>query len=119
MRYMFLIHLDDDDFAVMSDVRRSGFLPRMAAYDEELMASGNYVDACAMRPASEAIMVRVRGDSLSTTDGPFAETKEHLSGYFVVEARDLNDAVRLAAKMPLAEVGTVEVRPLKSHAGEL
>lgn len=119
MRYMFLIYLDDRDFAKMPEDERNSWLGRMAAYDQELIESGNYVDSSAMRHPKEAMTVRVRGGGLSATDGPYAETKEHLSGYFVVEARDLNDAVRLAAKMPLAEVGSVEVRPLKNDPGDL
>jgi hypothetical protein len=116
---MFLIYLDDRDFATMPEDERDAWVGRMEAYDQELISSGNYVDACAMRQPKEAMTVRIRNGNLAATDGPFAETKEHLSGYFVVEARDLNDAVRLAAKMPLANVGAVEVRPLKGHAGEL
>lgn len=119
MRYMFLIYLDDRDFAKMPENERDGWIDRMADYDEELKDSGNFIDANALRHATEAMTVRVRGGSLSATDGPFAETKEYLTGYFVVEARDLNDAMRLAAKMPLAAVGSIEVRPLKTHAGEL
>ena len=119
MRYMFLIYLDDRDFAKMPEEERNSWLGRMAAYDRELMESGNYVDSCAMRHAKEAAIVRVRAGSLSATDGPYAETKEYLTGYFVIEARDLNDAIRIAARMPLAEVGTVEVRPLKNDPGEL
>lgn len=119
MRYMFLIYLDDRDFAKMPQDERDAWIDRMGAYDEELKGSGNFIDANALRHATEAMTVRVRGGALTATDGPFAETKEYLTGYFVVEARDLNDAMRLAAKMPLAAVGSIEVRPLKTHAGEL
>jgi hypothetical protein len=118
MRYMFLIYLDDADFAPMTEAQRTSFVPRMLAYDEELIASGHYVESAALHHPTEAMTVRIRGGGMIATDGPFAETKEHLSGYFVVEARDLNDAMRLAARMPLAEIGSIEVRPLKNNLGE-
>lgn len=112
MKYMFLIYLDETKFAPMSQDERDGFINAMLDYDEELRASGNYLLAEPLKMPNEAITVRTWDGTLSTTDGPFAETKEHLSGFHLIEARDLNEAVALAARMPLARVGSIEVRPV-------
>jgi len=118
MRYVFLIYLEEAKFAVMEAAEREAFEPAMLAYDEDLRGSGNYVTSSALMAPSEAVTVRTWDGRLAATDGPFAETKEHLSGFIVVEARDLNDAIQLAARMPLARAGSVEVRPMRKLAGE-
>lgn len=112
MQYMFLIYLDEAKFAVMSQQERDAFGNGMLDYDEELKADGHYVTAEPLKAPSEAITVRRWNGALSTTDGPFMETKEHLSGFVLVRARDLNEAVQLAGRMPLAAVGSIEVRPV-------
>jgi len=112
MQYMFLIYLDAAKFAVMDPAEREAFVPAMLAYDEELRRSGNYAGSAALKQPAEAVTVRTWDGRLSATDGPFAETKEHLSGFCMVEARDLNDAIQLAARMPLARIGSIEVRPV-------
>ena len=113
MKYVCLVYLDETDFEPMSEAQKAGWANAMLDNDEALRASGNYVDAHALAQPPAAVSVRVRGGTLSTTDGPFAETKEHLSGFIVIEARDLNEAIRLAAKIPMATVGTIEVRPVQ------
>lgn len=112
MQYMFLIYLDEAKFAVMSQAERDGFGNAMLDYDDDLRASGHYILSEPLKQPSEAITVRTWAGALTTTDGPFMETKEHLSGFFLITAQDLNEAVRLAARMPLATVGSIEVRPL-------
>jgi hypothetical protein len=112
MQYLFLIYLEEAKFAVMGRAEREAFVPAMLAYDEELRRSGNYVTSAALKLPAEAVTVRTWDGKLSATDGPFAETKEHLSGFTLVEARDLNDAIQLAARMPLARAGSIEVRPI-------
>ncbi len=112
MRYMFLIYLDDAKFEGMSQKELDGFGNAMLDYDEELTRSGHYIVSEPLKSPSEAITVRKWDGTLSATDGPFMETKEHLSGFFLVEARDLNEAVQLASRMPLATMGSVEIRPL-------
>lgn len=112
MQYMFLIYLDEAKFAVMSQSERDAFGNGMLDYDEELKASGHYIIAEPLKAPSEATTVRRWEGTLTTTDGPFMETKEHLSGFVLVEARDINEAIQLAARMPLATVGSIEVRPL-------
>ena len=112
MRYMFLIYLDDAKFAAMAQRQRDSFGNAMLDYDDALRAQGHYVTSDALKAPSEATTVRCWNGTLSTTDGPFMETKEHLSGFIMVEARDLNAAIALAARMPLASVGSIEVRPI-------
>ncbi|WP_246472705.1 YciI family protein [Pelagibacterium limicola] len=113
MRYMLMIYLDETKFEPMTQAERDGFTNGMLDFDEELIAGGHYVVSEALQLPSEAVTVRKWDGALSTTDGPFMETKEHLSGFFVIEARDLNEAIRVAGRMPLATMGSVEVRPLK------
>ena len=91
-----------------------------AVHDSECMSCGNdlrrrgvMVAAEALQPIETATTVRVRGGQLSVTDGPFAETKEQLAGFYLIEARDLNDAINVAAKIPPAREGSVEVRPVR------
>ena len=84
--------------------------------DDALRQSGNFVYADALELPSAAVSVRVRDGKLSATDGPFAETKEHLSGFIVIEARDLNEAIRLAGNIPMARYGTIEVRPVSASS---
>ena len=114
MRYIFLIYLDEAKFAVMSQRERDGFGNAMLDYDDELRAEGHYIVSEPLKAPVEATTVRCWNGTLTATDGPFMETKEHLSGFFVVEARDLNAAIQLAARMPLARVGSIEVRPIRS-----
>jgi hypothetical protein len=82
------------------------------AYDVELERSGHMIMAQALQPATAAVTVRVRDGRMSTTDGPFAETKEQLGGFILISARDLNEAIQIAAKIPLAKYGSIEVRPI-------
>ena len=112
MQYMFLIYLDDARFEPLSEGERRSYGNAMLDYDEELQASGHYVISEPLQPTSAAVTVRKWDGTLTATDGPFMETKEYLSGFFIVEARDLNEAIDLAAKMPLATMGSIEVRPI-------
>jgi hypothetical protein len=83
------------------------------AFDQGLRASGNCLASEALQPVETATTVRVRNGKLSISDGPFAETKEQLAGFYLVEARDLNEALQLASKIPPARVGSIEVRPVR------
>jgi hypothetical protein len=112
MRYMCLVHFD---LGVMQNATleaRQDIDRRSLAYDEELKRGGHYVASQALEEPQNAILVRVRGGKMSTTDGPYMETKEMMAGFILIEARDMNEAVRLAAGIPLAEIGTIEVRPV-------
>ena len=112
MRYICLVHFDIAQFQnapieLQQDINR-----RSLAYDEELKAEGHYIASQAIEGSDSAVLVRVRDGKMSTTDGPFIESKEQMAGFVLIEARDLNEAVRLAAGIPIAELGTIEVRPI-------
>jgi hypothetical protein len=113
MKYVCLVYLDETVFEPMSDYERGLFTNEALDSDEALRRSGNFVYANALEQPEAAVSVRVRDNKLSATDGPFAETKEHLSGFIVIEARDLNEAIRLAGNIPMARLGTIEVRPVR------
>jgi hypothetical protein len=89
------------------------------AYDEGLRASGKLIDSGSLQLEDTAAMVRVRTGKTSVTDGPFAETKEHLAGFYLIEAKDRDEAVRIAAGIPSARTGWIEVRPFRDLHGEL
>jgi len=112
MRYLLMIYNEEVDFSTIPpEMRRA----QTAAYDAltaELRAAGGYLGGEALEPTSTATSVRVRDGETQTTDGPFAETKEALGGYYLVEARDLDEAIGWAAKIPGAQSGAVEIRPI-------
>jgi hypothetical protein len=108
MRYMFLIAEEEDKVAARGDA----MLPAYAAFGEAAAKAGVMRAGDRLRPSDSATTVRVRGGKTSTTDGPFAETKEQLGGYFILDCKDLDEAIAYAAKIPSAEVGSIEVRPI-------
>jgi hypothetical protein len=112
MRYICLVHAAPEAFATLDVAGQKALDRDSLAYDEELSRNGNLVAANALQPAETAVLVRVRGGSISTTDGPFIETKEQLAGFILIEARDLNDAIRIASGIPMARLGTIEVRAM-------
>ncbi|RYE86711.1 MAG: YciI family protein [Hyphomicrobiales bacterium] len=112
MKFIFLIYLDEARFEVMDQRERDSYVNAMLDYDEELRAGGSYVTSEPLKAPASAVTVRNWQDELSATDGPFAETKEHLSGFCIVDVDSLAEAIRLAGRMPLARVGSIEVRPL-------
>jgi hypothetical protein len=87
-----------------------------AEFTKDIKRNGHFISANRLTPADSAITVRVRKGKVTTTDGPFAETKEQFGGYYVIEARDLNEAIQVAAKIPGARFGCVEVRPIAEDA---
>jgi hypothetical protein len=111
MRYACLIYFDPQKVFNQS-AEGEAVLRDTGRFDAELKASGHFVDGHALQLPQSAMTVRVRDGKMSTTDGPFMETKEMLGGLIVIEARDLNDAVRIASGIPYATIGSVEVRPL-------
>lgn len=113
MLYLCLVHFDDKEvFSRLSDAEKRDLDISSLGYDAELAASGNLIRAQALQPPETAVLVRVRDGRISATDGPFLETKEQLGGFILIEARDLNDAIRIASGIPLARHGTIEVRPV-------
>jgi len=113
MRYLCLIYDEEKKLGAMSKGESDAFMGEYFAFTEDIRKSGHYVGGNALQPANTATSVRVRGGKMSTTDGPFAETKEQLGGYYLIEAKDLNDALQVASKIPSAKLGTVEVRPIQ------
>jgi hypothetical protein len=113
MRYLCLIHLDQKRLDAMPENEMSALNAAHLAYNEELLESGQFVEAEALEPATSATCVRIRNGRVALTDGPYAETKEMIAGFYLIEARDLNEAIQIAAKLPAAPLGTVEVRPCR------
>jgi len=112
MKYLCLIY-ETDWWHEMPKAELDAMLTEYRALGESLHANGQYVAGQALQPSSTATLVRVREGKTLTTDGPFAETKEQLSGFYLVEAKDLNEAIQIAARIPSARHGAIEVRPIK------
>ena len=106
MKYLCLVYGEERAMERVDDAH-------CLAYDESIRESGHCVASEALEPAATATTVRVRNGKVMRTDGPFAETKEVLAGFYLIEARDQEEAVRLASKIPPAEVGSIEVRPVR------
>ena len=117
MRYMLLIHHDEKVHEMRTDAERQAGMKETLALARDLDDAGQYVDAAPLHPTSTATSVRVRDGRRLVTDGPFAETKEQLGGYFVIEATDLDEAIGIAARIPPARWGTVEIRPVREVEG--
>ena len=113
MRYLCLIHLDEERLAALPEAELEGLNARHLALNEELLGSGHFIEAEALTPSSSATTLRVRNGRATVTDGPYAETKEMVAGFYLIEARDLNEAIQVAARIPSAALGTVEVRPCR------
>jgi hypothetical protein len=109
MKYMLLIYLDEK---ALDDTERQQCYGESTQLAHELKSSGRYLAASPLQPVSTATSVRVRDGKRLVTDGPFAETREQLGGYYLIDARDLDEAIGIAARIPGARKGTVEVRPL-------
>ena len=112
MKYLCMVFTEERLLETMPRDEFDGFVREHSALDDELKSTGQFVNANALQPAHTATTVRVRQGKISVTDGPFAETKEQLTGFYLVEARDLNEAIQIAARVPSARVGSVEVRPV-------
>jgi hypothetical protein len=112
MRYLCLIYDDEKKVGTMPKGESDAFMGEYFAFTEGIKKSGHYLGGEALQPVQTATTVRVRNGKLSTTDGPFAETKEQLGGYYLINARDLNDAIQVASRIPSARLGSVEVRPI-------
>jgi len=112
MRYLCLIYDEESKIDAMSPDESEAFMGEYFAFTDGIRQSGQYVVGEALQPVATATTVRVRNGRVSTTDGPFAETKEQLGGFYLIEARDLNEAIQVAAKIPSARIGSIEVRPI-------
>jgi hypothetical protein len=112
MKYLCLVYGEETALDALSQRETQGLVDESLAYDNVLRKSGHYLESAALQQVKTAKTVRVRNHRISITDGPFAETKEQLLGFILIEAGDINDAVRVAAKIPMASSGSVEVRPI-------
>jgi hypothetical protein len=112
MQYICLIYTNETDEAATSPEEQQQVMEAYNAFTKDVRDSGAYVAGEALHPTKTATTVRVRNGKTVTTDGPFAETKEQLGGYYVVNAKDLDEAIMIAAKIPSAKYGSIEVRPL-------
>ena len=113
MKYALLVYIEEAKFDVMTQRERDGYVNASLDNDVELERSGHLIMAQALKTPPHAVSVRTRNGRVGVTDGPFAETKEHLGGFMLIEARDLNEAIKIAGDLPLARVGTIEVRPFE------
>lgn len=110
MKYLCLVYGEEKDIAAMTD-------DECMAYDQSLRETGRCLASEALQPVRTAKSVRVRNGKVSVRDGPFTETKEYLAGFYLIEANNMEEAVRLAAKIPPAQAGTIEVRPIRELVG--
>jgi hypothetical protein len=113
MRYLCLIYADEKELAALPEREMSALNARHLEFNDGLLDSGHFIEAEALQPSAASTCVRVRNGRASLTDGPYAETKEMLAGFYLVEARDLNEAIQIASRIPAAPIGTVEVRPCR------
>ena len=112
MRYLLMICTDESAMEAASPAEAEASMAEYAAFGEEMGRRGVLKDGARLRPTSDATTVQVRDGEVLTADGPFAETKEQIGGYYLVEAKDLDEAIAIAAKNPGAKYGTIEVRPI-------
>ena len=113
MKYVCLVYLVERDMSAMTRKEADTCVEESLAYDDDLRKAGHFLVAHALQPVEATTTIRVRSGKLFTTDGPFAETKEQLGGFILIEARDLNEAIQVAAKIPMARHGSIEVRPIR------
>jgi hypothetical protein len=112
MKYLLLIYDNEATFANLSQAEQLQIFEEYMDYSRRIKKDGNYVAGEALEPISTATSVRVKDGKTVTTDGPFAETREQLGGFYLVEAKDLDEAIKLATGIPAARTGTIEVRPI-------
>jgi len=112
MKYLCLIYENEQAWAAMPQAEADSTLGEYFAFTDNYTKSGHVLGSNALQPTHTATTVRVRNGKVSTTDGPFAETREQLGGYYLVEAKDLNEAIQIASKIPGARTGSIEVRPI-------
>ena len=112
MKYLLMCCTEEEKLTAMSTSEYDAVMNETSAYCEELHKSGHLIVAEALEPVQMATTVRVRNGKLSLTDGPFAETKEQFGGFFLINARDLNEAIQVASRFPSARLGSMQVRPV-------
>jgi hypothetical protein len=114
MKYLLLIYLEEN---ALSETEREDCYVKSAQIAQQLNSNGQYLATAPLHPVATATSVRVRDGKPLVTDGPFAETREQLGGFFLIDAQDLDEAIAIAARIPTVQVGTVEIRPVIEVAG--
>jgi len=112
MKYLLLIYENEGNFATVSEEDGNRIFAEYMDYTKGIKKAGNYIGGEALQPVATATTVRQRNGKTLTTDGPFAETKEQLGGYYLVDAKDLDEAIKLAGGIPAVRTGSIEVRPI-------
>ena len=112
MKYLCLVYVDENNRGALPKDELNACIDESLDYDEVLRKSGHYIASDALQSVQTATTIRIQNGKPFTTDGPFAETKEQLGGFYLIEARDLNDAIQVASKIPPARLGCIEVRPI-------
>jgi hypothetical protein len=112
MRYLLLIHDDEQARSKMTEAQGKQMMSDYMEFSKQLQTNGNYLAGTQLRASNTATTVKVRDGQRLVTDGPFAETREQLGGYYLIEAKDLDEALAIAARVPSASTGTIEVRPV-------
>ncbi len=113
MKYLILIHLDEKELYALPEAEMSALNARHLEFNNRLRKSGNWIEAEALEPASTSKQVRVRRGKPAITDGPYAESKELVAGFYLIEARNIDEATRIASEIPSASIGTIEVWPTR------
>ncbi len=113
MKFMFMIYHDENELDALPERERQALVDSALEYMDELRRSGHFIVSNALQFSSTARTIRVRGGKVLTTDGPFAETKEQLGGFFLIEAKDMDEACAVASRFPPARIGVIEVRPVR------
>jgi hypothetical protein len=118
MKFLFMIYHDENVLEALPRKEMQALIDSALDYDEEIKRSGHYIVSEALQSSRTARTIRVQGGKVSTTDGPFAETKEQLGGFFLIEAKDMDEACAVASRFPPARIGIIEVRPVQelSHS---
>ncbi|MBA3521310.1 MAG: YciI family protein [Gemmatimonadales bacterium] len=119
MKYLCLIYENEKYWESMPRAESEAIMGEYFAFTEQIRSNGKYVAGEALQPTATATTVRVRNGKVSSTDGPFAETKEQLGGFYLIEAQDLNDAIQVASRIPSARLGSVEIRPVVDFSEQL
>lgn len=119
MKYLCLVYYEERQVYGMPEKDWNGLVGECLRYGEQVRASGHYLGGEALQPVETAKTVRVRDGKTTVTDGPFAETKEQLAGFYLMEAADLNEAIQVASRIPPARYGSIEVRPIRELPGKV
>jgi hypothetical protein len=119
MRYLCLIYEDEKAWESIPTAEAEAVMGEYSAFTDDIQSKGQFVAGEALQPTPTATTVRVRNGKISTTDGPYVETKEQLGGFYLIDAKDLNEAIQIASRIPSARHGSIEVRPVVDFSKEM